>query len=65
MKTKEMTMNDYKAMYVEYRLKAGNRSRLGPGTPESFEEFVAWRKRSAWMMKSQVEKYFENNKDSS
>ncbi len=50
-------MNDYKAMYVEYRLKAGNRSRLGPGTPLSFKEFVAWRKR--------VEKYFENNKDSS
>ncbi len=50
-------MNDYKEMYAEYCLKAGDRSRLGPGTPESFEEFVAWRKR--------VEKYFENNKDSS
>ncbi len=59
-------MNDYKAMYVEYRLlPSSNRSRLGPGTPLSFKEFVAWRKRSAWMMKSQVEKYFENNKDSS
>jgi hypothetical protein len=45
-------MNDYKAMYAEYCLKAGDRSRLGPGT-------------TAWMMKSRVEKYFENNKDSS
>jgi len=54
-------MNDYKAMYAEYCLKAGDRSRLGPATPISFEEFwIAWRKRSAW-----PEKYFENNKDSS
>ena len=28
-----------------------------PGTPASFTEFVAWRKR--------VEKYFDNNEDSS
>ena len=45
-----MTMNDYRAMYAEYCLEAGDRT-------ESFIEFVAWRKR--------VEKYFENNKDSS
>ena len=62
MKTKEMTMNDYRTMYAEYCLEAGEGGapavcRLGPGTPESFTEFVAWRKR--------VEKYFENNKDSS
>ena len=50
-------MNDYRAMYAEYCFEAGDRSRLGPGTPQGFTEFVAWRKR--------VEKYFENNKDSS
>ena len=57
MRTKEMTMNDYRAMYAEYCLEAGDRSRLGQGTPQGFTEFVAWRKR--------VEEYFENNKDSS
>ena len=57
MRTKEMTMDAYKVMYAEYCMEVGDRSRLGPGTPESFTEFVAWRKR--------VEKYFDNNEDSS
>ena len=57
MRNKEMTMNDYRAMYAEYCFEVGDRSRLGAGTPESFTEFVAWRKR--------VEKYFDNNEDSS
>ena len=57
MRAKEMTMDDYRAMYAEYCMEAGDRSRLGPGTPASFTEFVAWRKR--------VEKYFENSSDSS
>ena len=52
-----MTMNDYREMYAEYCMEVGDRSRLGPGRPESFTEFVAWRKR--------VEKYFENSPDSS
>ena len=52
-------MNDYRAMYAEYCLEAGDRSRLTSRrvAPIHFTEFVAWRKR--------VEKYFENNKDSS
>ena len=54
---KEMIMNDYRAMYAEYCMEVGDRSRLGPGTPASFTEFVAWRKRA--------EKYFENSSDSS
>ena len=40
-----MTMNDYREMYAEYCMEVGDRSRLGPGRPESFTEFVAWRKR--------------------
>ena len=59
MRNEEMTMNDYRAMYAEYCLEAGDRSRLTSRrvAPIHFTEFVAWRKR--------VEKYFENNKDSS
>jgi hypothetical protein len=38
-------MNDYREMYAEYCMEVGDRSRLGPGRPESFTEFVAWRKR--------------------
>ena len=64
MRNKEMTMNDYRAMYAEYCMEGADRSRLGSGPvglgpwpPESFTEFVAWRKR--------VEKYFDNNEDSS
>ena len=48
-------MDDYRAMYAEYCMEAGHGYAIM--TPEGFTNFVAWRKR--------VEKYFENNKDSS
>ena len=62
MKNKEMSMNDYRAMYAEYCLEVGDHAHWARDAgidlrPESFTDFVVWRKR--------VEKYFENNKDSS
>ena len=55
-------MNDYRAMYAEYCLEVGDHAHWARDAgidlrPESFTDFVVWRKR--------VEKYFENNKDSS
>jgi len=44
---KEMNQERFWALYAEYCLEAAERAALvvfGPGTPESFEEFVAWRK---------------------
>ena len=58
MRTKEMPMDDYKVMYAEYCMVwAYAGAAPAPGASESFTEFVAWRKR--------VEKYFDNNEDSS
>ena len=62
MRTKEMAMDDYKEMYAEYCLEVGDHALRARDAgidlrPESFTDFVVWRKR--------VEKYFENNKDSS
>ena len=55
-------MDDYKEMYAEYCLEVGDHALWARDAgidlrPESFTDFVVWRKR--------VEKYFENNKDSS
>jgi len=45
---KERFWADHRAgtLYAEYCLEAGEGGMLvfGPGTPESFTEFVAWRK---------------------
>ena len=61
MRNKEMTMDDYRAMYAEYCLEAGHPTLMAAWAPcystKSFADFVAWRKR--------VEKYFDNNEDSS
>ena len=56
MRTKEMTMNDYRAMYAEYCLEADVRERYGIDHMD-FVDFVAWRKRA--------EKYLRDNSDSS
>ena len=54
-------MNDYRPMYAEYCLEPGHPTLMAAWAPcystKSFADFVAWRKR--------VEKYFDNNEDSS
>jgi len=47
-----MTEKEYRDMYAEYCMESGERM-----TVRGFREFMAWRKN--------VEKYFDNMKDSS